>query len=76
MSSLLDRLTQVWSRLGTGVPIGTHLGLFPLRWMLLSGRLLQSRGAVLPGRATLGLAADAVRRSWAALAYGPWQAQP
>ena len=56
------------------VPIGTNLGLFHLLWMLLSGRLLQSRGAVIPGLADLGLAADAVRRGWAALAYGQWQA--
>lgn len=57
-----------------GVPIGTNLGLFQLLWMLLSGRLLQSRGAVIPGLADLGLAADAVRRCWAALAYGKWHA--
>jgi hypothetical protein len=42
--------------------------------MLLSGRLLQRRGAVIPGRADLGLAAAAVRRCWAALAYGKWHA--
>lgn len=29
------------------VPVGTNLGRFRLRWMLLSGRLLQSRGAVI-----------------------------
>src|SRR5439155_13826952 len=43
-------------------------------WMLLSGRLLLSRGAVIPGLAALGLAAEAVRRAWAALAYGQWHA--
>jgi hypothetical protein len=41
--------------------------------MLLSGRLLLSRGAVIPGLAALGLAEAAVRRAWAALAYGKWQ---
>jgi len=51
------------------VPVGTNLGLFHLLWMLLSGRLLLSRGAVIPG-----LAAEAVRRAWAALAYGTWHA--
>jgi len=40
--------------------------------MLLSGRLLLSRGAVIPGLAALGLAAEAVRRAWVALAYGKW----
>ena len=42
--------------------------------MLLSGRLLLSRGAIMPGLADFGLAEDAVRRCWAALAYGKWQA--
>ena len=75
MSSILYRINSVLSRVVAGVPIGTNLGLFHLLWMLLSGRLLQSRGAVIPGLADLGLAADAVRRCWAALAYGKWQAQ-
>lgn len=74
MSSLLYRINSVLSRVVAGVPIGTDLGLFHLLWMLLSGRLLQSRGAVIPGLADLGLAADAVRRCWAALAYGKWHA--
>ena len=57
-----------------GVPIGTNLGLFHLFWMLLSGRLLQSRGAGIPGLAAFGLPAAGVRRAWAALAYGKWHA--
>src|SRR5215470_11910980 len=72
MSSILYRINSVLSRVVAGVPIGTNLGLFHLLWMLLSGRLLQSRGAVIPGLAALGLTADAVRRCWAALAYGKW----
>ena len=74
MSSILYRINGVLSRVVASVPIGTNLGLFHLLWMLLSGRLLQSRGAVIPGLADLGLAADAVRRCWAALAYGKWHA--
>ena len=72
MSSLLYRINTVLSRVVACVPLGTNLGLFYLLWMLLSGRLLLSRGAVIPGLAALGLAADAVRRCWAALAYGKW----
>ena len=53
-----------------GVPIGTNLGLFHLLWALLSGRLLTYRGAIIPSLDALGLPADAVRRSEAALAYG------
>ena len=37
------------------LPIGTNLGLLHLLWMLGSGRLLGSRGAVIPGLSELGL---------------------
>jgi hypothetical protein len=50
--------------------VGTNLALFWLLWALLSGRFLLSRGAVFPALADLGLPADAVRRSSAALTYG------
>jgi len=56
--------------------MGTNLGLFHLLWMLLSGRLLQSRGAVIPGLVDFGLSAAAVRRAWAARAYGRWRTAP
>jgi hypothetical protein len=74
MSPLVYRMNAVLSRVVQRVPVGTNLGLFHCLWMLLSGRLLLSRGAVLPGLAALGLAAEAVRRAWAALAYGQWHA--
>jgi hypothetical protein len=67
-------MNTVLSRVVQRVPVGTNLGLFHLLWMLLSGRLLLSRGAVIPGLAALGLAAEAVRRAWVALAYGKWHA--
>ena len=73
MSSILYRINSVLSRVVANVPIGTNLGLFHLLWMLLSGRLLQSRGAVIPGLAAFGLPVAAVRRAWAALAYGRWR---
>ena len=73
MSSIVYRINGVVSRVVAGVYIGTNLGLFYLLWMLLSGRLLPSRGAVIPGLADCGLPDDVVRRSWAALAYGQWQ---
>jgi hypothetical protein len=56
--------------------VGTNLAMFHLLWMLLSGRLLESRGAVIPALAAMGLSDDAVRRAWAALAYGQWQIAP
>ncbi len=54
------------------VPIGTNLGLLHLLWLLVSGRLLASRGAVLPGLSELGLTEAEVRRAWAALGQGAW----
>jgi hypothetical protein len=68
MPSLISHLNSVLSRVVAHVPIGTNLGLFHLLWMLLSGRLLQSRGAVIPGLADCGLPEAAVRRAGAALA--------
>ena len=53
-------------------PIGTNLGLVHLLWMLVSGRLLESRGAVIPGLSAVGLSEPAVRRAWAALGQGGW----
>jgi hypothetical protein len=53
-------------------PIGTNLGLVHLLWMLVSGRLLETRGAVFPGLSATGLSEPAVRRSWAALGRGRW----
>ena len=74
MSPLVYRMNQIMFCVVQHVPVGTHLGLFHLLWMLLSGRLLWSRGAGMPGLAALGLAEAAVRRAWAALAYGTWHA--
>lgn len=58
-----------------GLPIGTNLGLLHLLWMLLSGRLLYSRGAVMPGLSALGLPDAAVWRAWAALGGGGLEQQ-
>jgi hypothetical protein len=55
-----------------GYPVGTNLGLLHLLWMLVSGRLLTARGAVIPGLAGCGLPDRAVRRAWAALGQGGW----
>jgi hypothetical protein len=37
------------------LPIGTHPGLFHILWTLLSGRLLQTREALIPALAATGL---------------------
>jgi len=54
------------------LPIGTNLALLQFFWMLLSGRLLHSRGALFPALQAMGLPADAVRRAWAAFRFGAW----
>jgi len=61
MPSLIYRINTFLSRVVSRVPVGTNLGLFHLLWMLLSGRLLDSRGAIIPGLADFGLSAAAVR---------------
>jgi hypothetical protein len=70
MSSLVYRIGSLLCRVVRDVPVGTNLGLVHLLWTILSGRLLSSRGAVIPALADAGLGVDAVRRAWAALCYG------
>jgi hypothetical protein len=41
-------------------------------WMLVSGKLLTSRGAIHPALKATGLSDDAVRRAWAAFRGGVW----
>lgn len=54
------------------LPIGTNLALLQFLWMLLSGQLLPSRGALFPGLKAIGLSTAAIRRAWAAFRYGAW----
>ena len=50
------------------LPIGTNLGLFHVLWTLISGRRLQTRGALIPALSATGLEPAAVWRVWAAFA--------
>ena len=59
----------------TNVPLGTNLGLYQLMMAMVSGRFLESRGAVFPALEDLGLTPDEVRRSSAALRQGRWKTQ-
>src|SRR6185437_476563 len=76
MSTLVYRIQELLSRIVGNVRVGTNLDLYYLIWMLMSGRLLESRGAVIPGLSAFGLPEDAVRRSAAALSYGVWEIGP
>lgn len=73
MPSIVYRISSLLCRLVNKAPVGTNLALFHLMGMLISGRLLSTRGAVIPALAECGLVPEAVRRAWAALAYGDWQ---
>jgi hypothetical protein len=74
-----EAVYQVMTMLSTllaPLPTGTNLGLLHLLWMLVSGRLLGSRGALLPGLREVGLSDGQVRRAWAALGSGAWAIAP
>lgn len=72
MPTIVYRIIEVLSVVVSDLPIGTNLGMFHLLWSILSGRLLESRGALLPALAASGLKPAAVRRAWATLAHGAW----
>ncbi len=52
------------------LPIGTNLGIFRLLWTLLSGRLLESRGALFPALTSAGFSDAQARAAEAALRQG------
>jgi hypothetical protein len=72
MQAIVYRVVGVLCVVVARTPIGTNLGLVHLLWMLVSGRLLGTRGAVIPGLSATGLSESAVRRAWAALGQGDW----
>ena len=72
MQAAVYRMLGLLCAVVATVPLGTNLGLVYVFWMLLSGRLLATRGAVLPGLSAVGLPAPVVRRSWAAAGAGRW----
>jgi hypothetical protein len=70
MPEAVYRMMRLLCALVVNVPLGTNLGLLQLLWMPVSGRLLTTRGAVLPVLGACGLSRRAVRRAWAALGSG------
>ena len=75
MPKAVSRMLTLLCRLVGTLPVGTNLGLLHLLWMLVSGRLLTTRGAVIPGLDACGLSRRAVRRAWAALGRGDWTSE-
>ena len=72
MPTAVYRMLTLLGTLVVACPVGTNLGLLHLLWMLVSGRRLAARGALIPGLSDCGPAAPAVRRAWAALGQGGW----
>jgi hypothetical protein len=72
MPEAVYRMMTLLCALVRTLPVGTNLGLLHLLWMLASGRLLASRGALFAGLHESGLSARATRRAWAALGQGDW----
>src|SRR3989442_12219210 len=72
MPDAVYRMLTLLCSLVITLPIGTNLGLLHLLWMLVSGQLLATRGAVIPGLSACGLPERAVRRAGAALGHGDW----
>ncbi len=72
MPEAVYRMMTLLCTLVAPVPVGTNRGLLHLLWMLVSGRLLATRRAVIPGLSESGLSRGAVRRAWAALGQGDW----
>ena len=70
MPETVYRMMTLLSTLVVALPVGTNLGLVHLLWMLVSGRVLGARGAVIPGVSESGLSDQAVRRGGAALGGG------
>jgi hypothetical protein len=68
--------TQTLAAVVESLPIGTNLALYQFLWMLVSGALLASRGALFPALQSIGLGAAEVRRTWAAFRYGAWAINP
>jgi hypothetical protein len=56
------------------VGIGTNLAIWHVLITIMSGRLLASRGAIIPALSASGLDRQATVRAWRGAAHGTWQA--
>jgi hypothetical protein len=72
MHEVVYRLMSRLCALTEPLPVGTNLSLVMVFWMLVTGQLLGTRGAVVPALSATGLAPPAVRRAWASLGRGAW----
>lgn len=69
----MNHTINVLCQLTQALPVGTNLALLHFLWMLVSGALLPSRGALFPALKSIGLSDAATRRAWVAFRKGVWQ---
>jgi hypothetical protein len=74
--TMLNNTLKGLSQVTESLAVGTNLGRLHFLWMLVSGALLPTRGAIFPARKSIGLSDGATRRAWAAFGKGQWQIKP
>jgi hypothetical protein len=74
MPIAVERTVQAIAAIVQTLPVGTNLALLHLLWAMVNGSFLDSRGAVFGALWASGFSVSEVRRSWAALRTGVWDA--
>ena len=69
---IVGQTIQTLSAIVKRIPQGTNLNLVILMWTMISGGLLESRGAIFPALKARGFSKEAIRRVWNSLRYGKW----
>jgi len=70
MPQIVYRTCWLLCHLVQTLPVGTNLGILRLLWTLLSGKLLESRGALFPALTSAGFSDVEARGAEAALREG------
>ena len=68
----MNEIIHILAILTKRLPIGTNFGIVHFLWMLISGSLLQNRGAIIPALKSIGLSDEEARRAWTAFCKGIW----
>ncbi len=71
----MNHTISVLDELLVDLPIGTNFAMVYIFWALLSGQLLNSRGALFPALKAIGLEDAEVGRAWTAVSKGVWQTE-
>ncbi len=73
MDDVKQTIVQALAAVVERLPVGTNRALYQFLWMLVSGALHDSRGAIFPALKKAGLSDAETRRAWAAMSGGAWQ---